>query len=71
MRKLNIGVTVHYKPLHQHEFYKSFVPQTDLPNTEYVGDSVLTLPISASITEDEARFVAQGLKSALHLSDKE
>jgi dTDP-4-amino-4,6-dideoxygalactose transaminase len=56
LRKRNIGATIHYAPLHQMPLYHTGTP-TALPVTETLGREILTLPISASMTLDDARYV--------------
>jgi dTDP-4-amino-4,6-dideoxygalactose transaminase len=47
----NIGVGVHYMPVHLHPFYrKTFGWKVgDFPNAEWVGERSLSLPLSAAL----------------------
>ncbi len=58
MRDRNVGVSIHYAPLHDMPLYTRQHPRAILPVTEGLRDSILTLPISASMTVDQARTVA-------------
>lgn len=50
----NIGVGVHYLPIHAHPFYQTFFgPDQSFPNAEYVGARTLSLPLTGDI-DDEA-----------------
>ncbi len=60
LRARNIGATIHYAPLHGMPLYNSR-PRCALPVTEQVYRRILTLPISASMTLADARYVADHL----------
>ena len=61
LRSYNIGASIHYAPLHLMPLYNH--PKSDeLPVTEKIASSVLTLPISASITMDDARYIVDKFK---------
>jgi dTDP-4-amino-4,6-dideoxygalactose transaminase len=50
----NIGVGVHYLPIHAHPFYQSFFgPAQSFPNAEYIGARTISLPLTGDI-DDEA-----------------
>ncbi len=57
LRKRNIGASVHYAPLHRMSLY---VPekQPALPATERLSARNVTLPISASMTRQDAEYVS-------------
>jgi dTDP-4-amino-4,6-dideoxygalactose transaminase len=56
LRNEGIGASIHYAPLHLMPLYE---PATPLPVVEDVGERILTLPISASMTmADAARITA-------------
>lgn len=54
LRRQGVGASVHYAPLHQMPLY---APQDTLPVTEDVTVRIMTLPISASLSTDDARTV--------------
>jgi perosamine synthetase len=62
LRDRNIGASVHYHPIHTMPLY---APAATLPITELVGKRTLTLPISASMTVDDAAMVVESLESIL------
>ena len=64
LRRLNIGASIHYHPVHRMPLYRGARPAS-LPVTDHVAERILTLPISASMSEDDARQV--GLALALVL----
>lgn len=57
LRSMNIGASVHYAPLHTMPLYE-FADSSGLVHTERIGESILTLPISASMSLDDARYVS-------------
>jgi dTDP-4-amino-4,6-dideoxygalactose transaminase len=60
LRRRNIGASVHYPPLHTMPLYHSAGPRT-LPNTEWLADRIITLPISASMSLADAQDAARHL----------
>jgi dTDP-4-amino-4,6-dideoxygalactose transaminase len=63
MRRRNIGASIHYRPLHTIPLYANQFPAS-LPNTEWLSDRVMTLPIGANMTTDDAHYVAAHLLEA-------
>lgn len=63
MRAKNIGVSIHYAPLHNMPLY--YVENQTLPNTEYLYERIVTLPISASMSVDDAADVCRALTASL------
>jgi perosamine synthetase len=58
MQKNEIGCSFHFTPLHlQSAFLNYKTPK--LPNTEYIGARVVTLPLDATISDKEVKRVAQ------------
>lgn len=64
LRARNVGASIHYQPLHTMSFYQgnTFVA---LPITEDLGQSILTLPISARMTMDDVNYVVDQLGALL------
>ena len=56
MRKENIGASIHYKPVHQMPYYAQKGHQS-LPVTERIAERIMTLPISAHMTVNDAHDV--------------
>lgn len=61
MREKNIGASIHYEHLHTMPLYNK-EKQPPLPNTEEVYKRILTLPISASMSLDDAEYVIKNLR---------
>lgn len=64
LRDVNIGASVHYHPLHRMPLYQGIDP-VSLPETEALEATILTLPISASMTADDADYVCDHLLDLL------
>lgn len=64
LRKRNIGVSVHYAPLHTMPLY-DFEQQIALQNTESICERIMTLPISASMSIEDAEYVVNHLKELI------
>jgi dTDP-4-amino-4,6-dideoxygalactose transaminase len=57
LRRRNVGASVHYQPLHAMPVYQSAV-RSALPQTDELGERILTLPISGAMTADDVDYVA-------------
>jgi perosamine synthetase len=58
MRNRKIGASIHYRPLHTIPLYSERFPAS-LPSTEWIAERVMTLPISANMTDDDVLYVAE------------
>lgn len=65
LRAKNIGASIHYAPLHLMPLYHQGRKPDSLPVTEEVSKSLVTLPISASMTVEDARYVIAAVKELL------
>jgi dTDP-4-amino-4,6-dideoxygalactose transaminase len=67
LRAENIGASVHYLPLHQHPFYaeKYGYQPDDFPVARTVGEHILSLPLSAGMTTQDAEDVALAVRKVL------
>ena len=63
----NIGVGVHYQPVHLHPYYqKTFGwKKGDFPNAEWVGERTLSLPLSAALEEADIDDVIVAFRKVL------
>jgi dTDP-4-amino-4,6-dideoxygalactose transaminase len=55
----NIGTGIHFVPVHLHQYYRDTygTRRGDFPHAERIGDRTLSLPLSAAMSEDDARDV--------------
>ena len=59
----NIGVGIHYVPVHQHPYYRQqfgFV-DSDFPNATFVGERTFSLPLSPAMSEQDVSDVVTAL----------
>lgn len=63
----NIGVGVHYIPVHYHPFYRKTFGwiRGDYPNAEYIGDRTISLPLSPKLSERDVDDVIAATKKVL------
>ncbi len=57
LREHNIGASIHYPPLHLMKHFQAYGRSAALPATEHLSRSILTLPISASMSLADAEGV--------------
>ena len=64
LRALNIGASIHYRPLHSQPLYyrKESVP---LVVTDNLSEKIMTLPISAKMSFDDVEYVTDQLAQVL------
>jgi len=65
LRARNIGATIHYAPLHTMPLYCDGARPASLPVTEAVAGSIVTLPMSASMSAADARQVVEEVEAAV------
>jgi dTDP-4-amino-4,6-dideoxygalactose transaminase len=59
LHRQNVGTGVHYRALHLHPYYsKTFGYRPgDLPNTEWIADRTVSLPLSPGLSDDDVEDV--------------
>ncbi len=59
----NIGVGIHYVPVHQHPYYRQRFgfSDADFPNATLVGERTISLPLSPAMSEADVDDVAAAL----------
>ena len=68
LRKANIGVQVHYIPIHFHSLYKKLFgyAKGDFPVAEKYYESALSLPLYVSLSKQDQDYVIRKLKESLY-----
>ena len=63
----NIGVGVHYLPVHLHPFYRKTFgwKEEDFPNAEWIGKQTLSLPLSAALNEKDVEDVVEAVRKVV------
>lgn len=72
MEQLNIGVSVHFRSLHLHPYYRDslgLAPQ-DFPNSLMASESALSLPIYPAMDDGDAITAASVLRTVLERFSK-
>ena len=64
LHALRIGAGVHYRPVHEHPWYRlTYGARTGrLPNAEWVGAGTFSLPLTAGMTAEDAADVVRALR---------
>ena len=66
LKARGVPTAVHYpKPIHRQPAYASWAPETGLTHSEQAGERVLSLPMSADLTEQDQDRVVLELAAAL------
>jgi dTDP-4-amino-4,6-dideoxygalactose transaminase len=61
MRAENIGVNVHYIPVHTHPYYRDRFPGMSFPVAEAQYERLLTLPLHAGMSDTDLDDVVTAL----------
>lgn len=67
MAERGIGTSVHYKPLHRMTYYRNHygLKPENYPNAERIWKGCVSLPIYASLTDDEVDYICSAITSIL------
>ncbi|WJW76290.1 DegT/DnrJ/EryC1/StrS family aminotransferase [Thiohalobacter sp. IOR34] len=67
LTKENIGVGVHYIPIHMHPFYQENYgwKRGDFPNAEFIGERTVSLPLSGHLTDQDVDDVCTAFTKVL------
>lgn len=67
MRAENVGVGVHYSPVHLHPYYRETFRsrQGDFPNAEKISESVMSLPLTPGMSQEDVHDVIAGVRKVL------
>jgi len=63
----NIGVGVHYLPVHIHPFYRRMLgwKKGDYPNSEWIGERTISLPLSPAMSDEDVNDVITAFTKVL------
>lgn len=65
LRERRVGTNIHFLPIHQHDFYRKQYPDVSLPNTEWLGQRILSLPLCTKYSENDVRYAVDALRDVL------
>jgi perosamine synthetase len=63
LRRRNIGASVHYQPLHTMPVYQQ--ERASLPHTDALAGRILTLPVSAGMSDEDVTYVVEHVVDVL------
>ncbi len=68
LKKRNIGTGIHFRPVHTQDYYRAVegYGRGLLPETEWVGDRLFSLPLFPFMAEQDVIDVADALREVLH-----
>lgn len=69
LRARNIGASIHYAPLHTLPLYQPYV-RVSLPNVEQLMNDIMTLPIGASVTDEDVTYVTDQVLETIEVARK-
>jgi len=67
LHERNIGTGIHYRAVHLHRYYRETHgwARGDLPNSEWISDRTLSLPLSPKLDDDDVDDVIRAVRSTL------
>lgn len=67
LREKGVGAAIHYQPVHLHPFYRERFGYKggEYPHSEKAGRSILSLPLSPAMSEDDVELVMQAMTQTL------
>lgn len=67
LKKRNIGTGIHFRPVHTQEYYRETAGYQRglLPETEWVGDRLFSLPLFPAMTEQDLNDVVEAIRETL------
>ena len=63
LAEAGIQTSVHYPAVHRFSVYKDFY--ADLPNTDYVTNNLITLPMFGKLSQEEVKYIAKSIFKAI------
>ncbi len=65
LRERGIGTSVHYRPLHQMQFWSSYCAGRSFPAADAYFDRCVSLPLFMAMTDDEQNEVIDAVRSVM------
>ena len=66
LRKNNIGVNIHYIPVHRHPYYENLgFKKNDFPASEEFYQKVISIPIYASLADTQQEYVIKTIRKVI------
>lgn len=64
MYKEGVQCTVHFRPVHTMTAYKKYYHGEPLPNTDFIGSHVVSIPLHAELSDEEVNFIIEKAKGS-------
>lgn len=61
----NIGVGVHYLPVHQHPHYRDRWNSDTFENADWIGERTMSLPLTGELTEEDVEHTCRAFRRVL------
>ncbi len=67
LHKRGVGTGVHFIPVHLHKYYRERYgfKRGAFPNAEYIGDRIVSIPMSAKLTQAEVKKVINVIRGVI------
>ncbi len=63
MKEYNIGVSVHFIPVHMHPYYRErYTKELTLPVTEAVFEQIMSLPLYPTLSDEDVLYIIDTIK---------
>ena len=62
LREYNIGTNLHFYPVHKNLYYEGKYPDVKLPNSEWLMNRILTLPLCTKYSKKDIEYVVEAVK---------
>ncbi|MEO8446630.1 MAG: DegT/DnrJ/EryC1/StrS aminotransferase family protein [bacterium] len=59
LRKFNIGTNLHFYPVHKNIYYENKYPDVKLPDSEWLMNRILSIPLCTKYSKEDIRYVAE------------
>jgi len=64
LKARNVGTGLHFLAVHKQSFYQKNFP-VKLPNTEYISERIMSLPLFPDMTEHDVVYVVEAIKDVI------
>jgi dTDP-4-amino-4,6-dideoxygalactose transaminase len=61
LRKLNVGTNLHFYPVHKNIYYEKKYPDVSLPDSEWLMNRILSIPLCTKYTKEDIKYVTDCL----------
>jgi dTDP-4-amino-4,6-dideoxygalactose transaminase len=63
LKKVNIGSSVHFIPLHRHSYFKDRFTDEEFPNANAIYERILSIPMFPSMTNEDVGYVIDNINT--------